>query len=197
MTANRSNELDIHPLFINRWSPRAFTAETISLAQLQRLFEAARWAPSAYNAQPWRFIHARRESRYWADFLNLLLPFNQRWAANASALVFVLSKKTFQAPGKDTAAPLLSHAFDTGAAWANLALQGELDGWSSHAMGGFDRERAQQLLEVPADYEIQAAVAVGRQAPADRLPEDLRLREQPSLREPLDQLVAEGRFAFY
>lgn len=196
MTAKRTPEHDIHPLFINRWSPRSFSAESISPEQLERLFEAARWAPSAFNAQPWRFLHARRESPYWADFLGLLLPFNQRWAANASALVFVLSKKDFQAPGKDSASPLASHAFDAGAAWASLALQAEHDGWSCHAMGGFERERAHSLLGVPADHEIHAAVAIGRQAAADQLPEDLRLREHPSQREPLHKLVAEGRFGF-
>lgn len=196
MTTQRIPAHDIHPSFINRWSPRSFTGESISPAQLERLFEAARWAPSAFNAQPWRFLHARRESAYWDDFLGLLLPFNQRWAANASALIFVLSKRDFQAPGKDSASPLPSHAFDAGAAWANLALQAEHDGWYSHAMGGFERERAYSLLGIPADHDIHAAIAIGRLGPVEQLPEDLQVREHPSQREPLHKLVAEGRFHF-
>ncbi|WP_207390857.1 nitroreductase family protein [Phytopseudomonas dryadis] len=185
----------IHPLFASRWSPRAFSGVPIGRDQLHALFEAARWAPSAYNAQPWRFIYALKGSEHWEAFLDLLLPFNQRWAANAAALVFVVSKSTFVAPGKDAPAPLPSHAFDTGAAWASLALQAAHDGLATHAMGGFDRERARALLQLPADYALQAAVAIGHQGARDSLPEDLRAREQPSQREPLQRLVAEARFA--
>lgn len=196
MSSARSSEHPIHPVFLQRWSPRAFSEQAISLEQLNSLFEAARWAPSAFNAQPWRFIYALKDSPEWAGFLDLLLPFNQRWAANASALVFIISKTTFQAPGKDSAAPLPSHAFDAGAAWANLALQAQHAGLTTHAMSGFDSERARTLLAVPADYAIQAAVAIGYQAPRENLPEDLQSRELPSQRHALSQLVAQGRFQF-
>ncbi|TBV08062.1 nitroreductase family protein [Stutzerimonas kirkiae] len=192
--STRQPEHPINPLFAERWSPRAFSGEPITRQQLDSLLEAARWAPSAYNAQPWRFLYALRGSAEWDTFLDLLLPFNQRWAANASALLFVLSKRSFVAPGKEQPAPFPSHAFDTGAAWANLAHQAAHDGLASHAMGGFDGARARVALEVPEDYEFQAAVAIGHLASPDTLPEDLRKREQPSLREPLRKLAAEGRF---
>jgi nitroreductase len=185
----------INPLFIERWSPRSFREGEVTPQQLNTLFEAARWAPSAFNAQPWRFIYALKGSAAWQDFVGLLVEANQRWAANASALVFVVSKTTFQAPGKEPV-PFGSHAFDTGAAWASLALQAKHDGLATHAMGGFDRVRARELLGVPQGYEFQAAVAIGHQGPADALPDDLRARELPSQREPLERLVADGRFSF-
>jgi nitroreductase len=183
----------IAPVFAERWSPRAFAATPITLDQLNVLFEAARWAPSAYNAQPWRFVYALRDDAHWQALLELLLPFNQRWAAQASALVFVVSKTTFQAPGKEVA-PFPSHAFDTGAAWVSLALQARHEGLVTHAMGGFDRDRARDVLQLPADYELQAAVAIGYQGAAESLPDDLRSREQPSPRQPLSELVFAGRF---
>lgn len=191
----RQTEHVIHSLFTERWSPRAFTAERLDRAVLNSLLEAARWAPSAYNAQPWRFVYALRDTPEWAGFLDLLLPFNQRWAANASALLFVLSKRSFQAPGKPEAEPFPSHAFDTGAAWANLALQATHAGLAVHAMGGFDRDRARSLLAVPEDYEFQAAVAIGYRAARETLPDDLQARELPSQREPLEKLASEGKFS--
>lgn len=194
MSTSRTPEHPINPLFIERWSPRSFGGEAIGLDQLNRLFEAARWAPSAFNAQPWRFVYALKGTPQWDEFLGLLLEFNQRWAASASALVFVLSKTTFQAAGKDIAAPFPSHAFDTGAAWASLALQAHHDGLATHAMGGFDRTRARELLEIPADYEIHAAVAIGHQGARDALPDDLQARELPSQRAALETLVSQGRF---
>lgn len=196
MSEARKTEHGINPLFIERWSPRAFADEAISREELFALFEAARWAPSAYNAQPWRFIYALKGSLEWDGFLDLLLEFNRRWASNASALVIVVSKTTFLPPGKEVAAPHPSHAFDTGAAWANLALQAQHAGWRTHAMAGFDKEKTRELLGIPADYEIQAAVAIGRQGDRDTLPDGLREREVPSQREPLQNLVAEGRFEF-
>lgn len=192
--SQRQPEHPINPLFVDRWSPRAFDASPISQEQLHALLEAARWAPSAHNAQPWRFVYALRDSAEWPAFLDLLIANNQRWAANASVLLIVLSKRSFQAPGKDAPAPLGSHAFDAGAAWASLALQAAHDGLATHAMGGFDRERARALLGVPADYDIHVAVAIGRRAERDSLPDDLRAREQPNQREPLQRLAAAGRF---
>jgi nitroreductase len=191
----RQTEHLIHSLFTDRWSPRAFGAETLDRSLLESLLEAARWAPSAYNAQPWRFVYALRDTPEWAGFLDLLLPFNQRWAGNASALLFVLSKRSFLAPGKQEAEALPSHAFDTGAAWANLALQATHAGLATHAMGGFDRVRARSLLEVPEDYEFQVAVAIGYRGAREALPEDLQAREAPSSRESLAKLASEGRFS--
>src|SRR5690606_30289818 len=116
-----------------RWSPRAFTGEAIDTATLLSFFEAARWAPSAFNSQPWRFLYARRDTPQWPRFVSLLSEFNRGWAQHASALVIVLSRTTITGSnGEERAAP--SHGFDSGAAWAYLALQATLSGWHSHGM---------------------------------------------------------------
>lgn len=186
----------IDPQFTQRWSPRAFTGEPIEEAMLLRFLEAARWAPSGFNAQPWRFIYGRKGTPAWTPIFDALSPYNQSWAQRASALLLVLSRTVWRAPGKDAAAPNLTHAFDAGAAWAYLALQATLAGWHAHGIGGFDRDQARASLGVPDDYQLHAVIAIGRRADKSVLPEALQPREQPNDRLPLSQLVAEGRFAF-
>ena len=106
MSANpRVADHAIHPQFTDRWSPRAFTGETIPVETLLSFFEAARWAPSAYNSQPWRFLYARRDTPNWERYLGLLNEFNRSWAQHASALVIVISKTTFVAPGASEETP--------------------------------------------------------------------------------------------
>jgi nitroreductase len=192
----RTPDHDIDPLFLNRWSPRAYTGEDMAEAELFRLFEAARWAPSANNAQPWRFIYARRNVGRWAYLLSLLNEGNRRWADKASALVVLLSKTHQLRAGDTEPAPLRTHSLDAGAAWASLAFQAERGGWRTHAMGGFDRAAASGVLGVPDGYHIEIVIAVGRQGDAAALPTELQAREQPNARRPLTELVAEGRFAF-
>ncbi len=193
---HRNPAHDIAPLFHSRWSPRAYTAEEIPEPTLMGLFEAARWAPSAMNAQPWRFVYARRGTPAFEKFLSTLAPGNQVWAAKAAALIGVISSKIMHDPKKNELVPSLSHSFDAGAAWAQLALQAHLWGWGTHAMGGFDRERARAALSVPDDYEIEIFVAVGRQGDPASLPEWARAREVPNDRRPVAELVREGSFAF-
>ena len=196
MTDSRIADYEVAPLFTRRWSPRAFTGEAIDDATLHALFEAARWAPSANNSQPWRFIYSKRESDSWPVLLGLLNENNRIWAANASALLVLLSKTTQVRPAATEATPLYSHSLDAGAAWASLAFQAEHSGWRAHAIGGFDRVRAKTALNVPDGYRIEVAVAIGRQADRAVLPADLQQREQPNQRRPVAQFVAEGRFAF-
>lgn len=196
MSQIRYSDHAIHPLFLKRWSPRAFTGEAIDQATLDSLFEAARWAPSANNSQPWRFIYAHNGSAHWQALLELLNENNRRWAAQASVLILLLSKTSHLRPGASAATPLRNHSLDAGAAWAHLALQAEHAGWCSHAIGGFDRDKARALLGVPADYQVEIAIAIGKQAERDRLPIELQAREQPTPRDPLSGLVAEGRFSF-
>lgn len=192
----RQTDHDIDPLFVNRWSPRAYSGEEISEVDLFRLFEAARWAPSANNAQPWRFIYARRDASHWPCLLALLNPGNRQWAERASALVVLVSKTTHQRPGDVAATPLRSHSLDAGAAWASLAFQALLSGWHTHAIGGFNREAAPGVLGVPDGYVVETMIAIGRRAAVDSLPAELQTREKPNARKPLSELVAEGRFAF-
>jgi len=194
-TANsRIADHPIEPIFLERWSPRAFTGEAISEPELRTMFEAARWAPSSYNSQPWRFVYARRDNSYWDKLLNLLNPFNQSWARTASALVYVVSSETMLPPGKTEAVPAYSHSFDAGAAWACLALQATAMGWYAHGMVGVDFEAAYKALNIPAGHRIEAAVAIGKRAPAEQLPEALQAREAPSPRKPVADFIFEGEF---
>ncbi|HET9552087.1 MAG TPA: nitroreductase family protein [Anaeromyxobacteraceae bacterium] len=186
----------IDPLFHERWSPRAFTGEPIPEEALMGLFEAARWAPSAMNAQPWRFVYARRGTPAFDRFLATLAPANQAWAGQASALVAIVSQELMALPGKPEPVPSASHSFDAGAAWAQLALQAERSGWKTHAIGGFDRAAATAALAVPAHHRLEIFVAVGRQGDPAALPDWAREREAPNGRRPLEELVREGTFAF-
>lgn len=190
----RAPEHPVDPLFVQRWSPRAFTGEELPEETLLSFFEAARWAPSAMNAQPWRFVYARRGTPAFERFLSVLSPANQAWAARASALIAVASATTLTLPGRTDPVPNDSHAFDAGAAWAQLALQAHLSGWSTHAMGGFDRARANEALAVPPDHRLEVFVAVGRRGDATSLPEWARNRERPNDRRPVAELVREGSF---
>lgn len=191
---SRTADHAIDSLFLERWSPRAFTDEVISEAELKALFEAARWAPSSYNSQPWRFVYARRGTAHWQTLLGLLNAFNQSWAKNAAALVVVVSKETMAVPGKAEEVPSYSHSFDAGAAWANLALQAVRLGWQAHGMVGFDRARALTELKVPAGYRVEAAVAIGKPGDKAQLPEALQARETPSQRNPISATAFEGAF---
>jgi nitroreductase len=191
---SRTADYPIDPLFLRRWSPRAFTGEAIPEAELLTLLEAARWAPSSFNSQPWRFLYARRDTEPWPKFLGLLSEYNQSWAKSAAALVILVSKTTLLPRGADKEVPSYTHTLDAGAAWANLALQATRSGWAAHGMAGFDVPRTAAELGVPADYRVEAAIAIGRPGDKSLLPEALRAREQPSERLPLSQLVSEGRF---
>jgi len=110
--SERAPEYPIHPIILDRWSPRAMSGEAMTREELFPLFEAARWAPSSYNAQPWRFIYAHRETEHWNTLFNLMIEFNQSWAKNAAVLVVVISRSTFEKNNK----PSPTHSFDTGAA---------------------------------------------------------------------------------
>jgi nitroreductase len=194
-TANsRSADHPIEPVFLERWSPRAFTGEEISEHTLRTMLEAARWAPSSYNSQPWRFLYARRDNAHWDKFLRLLNEFNQSWVKTASAILFVVSSETMPVPGQDAPVPSHSHSFDAGAAWAYLALQATFMGWHAHGMTGVDFDRVYAELKVPPGHRVEAAIAIGRLGPKTLLPPELQAREAPSPRKPLTEFVFEGGF---
>ena len=188
----RTAEHPIDPLFLERWSPRAFTAEPMPHETLLTMLEAARWAASSFNAQPWRFVYALRDTPHWDLLLSLLVPFNQDWAKQASALIFVVSKTTSRSPKTGEEHPSPTHSFDTGAACGFMVLQALKLGWHAHGMVGFDHERAPMTLSVPKDFVVEAAFAIGRLGDASRLHEALQSREKPSDRHSLNQLVFEG-----
>lgn len=182
----------VDELFLDRWSPRAMAGEGVTDEELSTLFEAARWAPSSYNNQPWRILYARRETEQWPVFFGLLVAGNQAWAKDAAALLLFVSKETFDFNGK----PYPTHSFDTGAAWENLALQATMLGLVTHGMQGFDYERARAELNIPEGFRVEAMIAVGRPGDPAQLSESLREREAPSGRKSLAEITCEGAFNF-
>lgn len=181
-------------LFLDRWSPRAFTGEPMPQETMLTLFEAARWAPSAGNSQPWRFVYGHRGTEAFQRIYETLDEGNRRWTHMASVLAVVLSQ-THRKSASGEMRPTHTHAFDTGAAWGYLALQARLSGYYAHAMGGIDREKAMTDLGVPDGFRVEAAMAIGRMAARETLPEDLMKREVPSDRKPVSEFLSEGRFA--
>jgi nitroreductase len=185
----------IDPLFLERWSPRAFDGSAIPDEDLLAMFEAARWAPSAFNSQPWRFLYAKRGDADWARFLSLLIPWNQGWAHSASVLVYILSDTLPMTDRKTGApAPSTTHSFDAGAAWVSLALQATRMGYRAHGMSGIQYELARAELAIPDRYSLNAACVIGRIGDPAQLDEKLRAREAPSDRKPLEEFVFRGNF---
>ncbi len=190
--AHRTADHPIHDLFLKRWSPRAMTGAPLTDVELNTLFEAARWAPSTYNEQEWRYLYAKNGSPHWPAFFNLLMEANQAWCKNAAALLVVLSKKTFARNGK----PNPVNSFDAGASFENMALQAAEMGLVCHGMAGFDNAQARTDLKVPDDYAIEAMVALGRPGDPDSLPPEARKMESPSGRKPIAEITCEGAFGF-
>ncbi|WP_439486894.1 nitroreductase family protein [Blastomonas fulva] len=188
----RQASAGVVPLFVARWSPRSFDQTVVPQDDLDMIFEAAGLAPSAFNYQPWRFLYAVRGDENWDRFVSLLIPFNARWATDAGALIYIVSD-TLSRSG-DKARANYSHSFDAGAAWALMALQATHIGYHAHGMTGIDMEKAQTELAIPQGYRLEAAVAIGRRASPDRLPEDLRMKETASDRKPIAETAFRGNF---
>lgn len=188
--SGRQVEHPILEVIHKRWSPRAMTGEAVSQTDLMAAFEAARWAPSAFNNQPWRFLYAHRDSAHWPLFFGLLGESNKTWCVNAGVLIVLASKTTFDHNGD--AARL--YAFDAGSAWENFALEATNRGLVAHPMQGFDHIAAKSALNFPAELDPMIMIAVGHQGPPESLPEALRAREKPTPRRPLVELVHEGPF---
>lgn len=182
------------PFILDRWSPRAFEVAPMTQDELLALLEAGRWAPSAYNSQPWRFLYARRDTPDWERFLSWLIPFNQSWALNASAIVYVASRSVTTSSSSPEPRPAPTHAFDAGAASVLIQLQASQAGWATHPVSGFDHDIARAGLELPEEYALNAALIIGKQGDLSVLPEGLRSREAPSDRLPLESVSFEGRF---
>ena len=184
----RKSDHSINPLILNRWSPRSMTGETLNDDNIMSLFEAARWAPSSYNNQPWRFIYAKRNTKHWDRFLNLLVEGNKIWAKNAALLVVVISRKNFEFNEK----PAITHQFDVGSAWENLALEASSRGIVAHGMQGFDYEKAGVDLGIPPNFEVMAMIAIGKKEPREILPLELQEKEKFTDRKALKEIIMEG-----
>ncbi|KGG91698.1 MULTISPECIES: nitroreductase family protein [Comamonas] len=183
MSTTRSSTVPVHTQFIERMSPRAFVPEALSAAQIEQLVEAARWAPSASNKQPWHFAYALRDDANWQAFSQIPNEANRRWCLNGGALIVLLS---------DRQASAAKHSFDAGCAWGYLALQAHAMGLATHAMGGFSADEARKVLNLPEHLVPECVIAVGRRADAATLPDDLREREQPSGRKQLAEMLSAG-----
>lgn len=184
----RQPEAEVDSSFLDRWSPRAFAPEPLTNEQIDSLFEAVRWAPSCFNEQPWLFRYAVSDEDR-ARFATALAEKNRLWAPQAPLLLFVLTRRHFARNGRENR----HAAFDAGAAWMALALQARRLGLYAHAMAGFSREKAATLLEVDLEeYDIMAAIAVGRYGDPSLLPDDLRDMEAPNQRKPHADVAREG-----
>jgi len=183
----------VEKLFIDRWSPRAFDGSEMPQEDLDVIFEAAGWAPSAYNVQPWTFLYARRGDANWDLLLSQLIDFNQSWAKNASALVYIVSDRLMRSDKGNSENH--SHSFDAGAAWALAALQAQAMGYHTHGMTGIKFGEAEAALGVPDDHRLEAAFVIGKAAGKEILPDFLQEREVPSTRKPVSEIVKAGKFA--
>jgi len=184
----RRTEYDVDDIFLKRYSPRAMSGEAVSLVELMTLLDAARWAPSAFNAQPWRFLYAVRDTSDFDLFLSFLNESNQLWCKNAGAFVVVLSKNNREDGSLNSYS-----SFDTGSACENLALEGVKINLVIHTMAGFNSEVLRKELEIKDEYKIEVMVAVGKKGNAEDLPDYLREREKPSDRKNLEEICFNGK----
>ncbi|OAI07496.1 nitroreductase [Methylomonas methanica] len=170
-------QVNIHDLIASRWSPRAFDPDkAVSLQDLTAVLEAARWAPSCFNDQPWRFVVCDKTSNLaaWQNALSVIAEKNQLWAKNAPVLILTVAMQNFNHNGKANRFA----AYDTGAASLSLCLQANALGLITHQMGGFDADKARQVLNLPDDCTPMAMLALGYQAEANTLVEDFQAGEQ-------------------
>lgn len=189
---SRSPQAPVNDQFLCRWSPRAFTEDPVTDPQLASLFEAARWAPSCYNEQPWMYVYATAaDVEDFERMASLLVDGNRVWAEKAPVLGIVFARRRFARNDK----PNRWAAFDAGAASMSLALQALEMGLATHFMGGIHEDRCYEKLGVPKDdFEAMAGFAIGTKGDPDSLPQDLREREAPSDRKPLAEVAWRGHY---
>ncbi|MCR2804675.1 nitroreductase family protein [Paenibacillus soyae] len=177
--ASRKPDHPVHPLILNRWSPRSYEEKSVTDDVLFTVLEAARWSPSSGNQQPWRFYVARTEEEH-EQFRKFIKPRNRLWADKAPVLLLLASVKV-----REIGEPNGAHAFDAGAAWATLAFQARLLGLSTRAIGGFEHDVARETLGTPDHIALHAVIALGYRGEADALDESFREAEKPNGRRPL------------
>lgn len=186
----------VSDLILRRWSPRAFSSKPVSAADLHKLFEAARWAASAYNEQPWRFLVGHKGDATYQKLFESLVEFNQLWAGKAPVLILTLASKKFHHNGYEN-----THArYDAGAATALLMLQATHQGLHAHSMSGFDPVKAREALHIPEDFDVITVTAVGHLGDPAELPEAMQeMEKSPRGRKPVEELAFsewEKPFAF-
>jgi nitroreductase len=187
---NRVPDAAVNPMFLERWSPRAFDPTPLPEEDIATLFEAARWAPSCFNEQPWMFVYGTSEEER-NTFLQILMEGNRVWAKNAPILAVLFARRTFARKNR----PNRWAQHDCGAAWVSLAFQARMLGLYAHGMGGFSQENAYELLNVPEEeYEAMCAIAMGAYGDREALPPEVKEMEQPNTRKPLAEVAVKGTF---
>jgi len=185
------NHYPLHALLRKRWSPRAFNGEPVEAEKLRSLFEAARWAPSGSNQQPWRFILGLKGSDTYDKIMQTLVDFNQKWAFTAPVLILSMGRKVMN--DKDEINE--SYRYDVGQAVAHMTFQATEDGLYVHQMGGFDAAMAVRLFHIGAMYKPLTVIAVGYIGDPDQLTEKIaRLEYRKRERFPARELVYSGQF---
>ena len=188
MTKHRESLHGVDQQFVNRWSPRSMSGQALTKEQIVGLVEAARWSPSCFNLQPWRFVYSLKDDDCWEKFLDLLIDVNRHWTERAGAILILLSiDRISEAEDLSPTA-----AFDTGSAWMSLALQAQTMGLVSHAMWGFHHEAVAEVINMPSNMSARAMIAIGYPGDPADLPEKYQDREFPSSREPLESLMFRG-----
>ncbi len=186
---SREASVSVEPMFTERWSSRSFTDAALTDNQIASLFEAAHWAPSSSNAQPWVFVYAT-DGPDRDRFNSVLSDRNTRWAPNAAMLVFVFARKIDE-DGKS----IRTAQFDTGAAWMSLALQANRMGLNTRAMGGIDRDATYDIAGVSRDtFESICAIAVGTRGTGDNLDSELAAQNLANDRKPVSEVAFKGRY---
>lgn len=190
MSKTAPTDHPVHELIAKRWSPCGFSDQLIDRSELASLLEAARWAASSYNEQPWSFLVATRDQKAEFDkVLACLVEANQQWAKNAAALIITVASLQFARNGKPN-----HHALhDVGLAVGNLSLEATARGMVLHQMAGILPEKAREVFNIPEQYQPVTGVAVGYLAAADTLPDNLRERDQsPRSRKPISEFTFTG-----
>jgi nitroreductase len=186
---SREIHADVDPIFPSRWSPRSFSDKAVDPKLIEGLFEAARWATSCYNEQPWRFVYAV-EQPHRQKFTEALVEQNRLWAAKAPVIGFVLCRRNFS----ENENPNRHAAFDAGSAWMSLALQAHLSGLYAHGMAGFIMDKAYEVTGADRKkYDIMAAFVVGYMGEPGALPAKYRDMESPNTRRDLNEIVFENQ----
>lgn len=181
---------NIHPIIKNRWSPRAFDQRPIKEETLRRIMEAARWAPSSFNEQPWRFVLGIKGDETWNKLHEVMVEFNQKWAGNAPVLLLAIGKTTSAKGGENAV-----FQYDVGQSMAYITFQASEEGLVVHQMGGFSKEKARALFHIPENHQPIAMMALGHQDAPESLPEDFQKMEKAAReRKPMDQLVFKDSF---
>lgn len=192
MKKTADTEYSIHELIKRRWSPRSFSDRKVDPDLIRQLFDAARWAPSSFNEQPWRFIYARKEEPELFDKLkNVMVKFNQRWASDAPVLILTVVKQRFSHNNK----PNRVAEFDTGAAMSYLTVEATRHDLYVHQMAGIDRDKARELFDIPDGYNPFTMAAVGYLGDPDDLDEEFRESEKSvRTRKAIDEIAFHGEW---